>query len=569
MANYANADTQALSLLYNTLASGTYASQKAVIPQPEYFALAGTLLVHPTTTTRPKSADHKEAANVALRFLRLASTLVSPRDAMLNRAFSFGHSRISRSGRHIRAEDDENATNPSGEKVKFGKLDVANEASLWSRAEDFWHVVGWAFNCSVLHPERWEYWHLWLQFMCGILEDDWDEREQEYKEVQKTREAEQQHVPEDGDADRQPNDDEMRKQDLKIFRESMIYQYISADATHGRNRRIIRAIFADGSSTSVNEFRQVFDKELLLPKSDKQDAKPKKRDRDVNIDKEQYGDYLSEDESDEDDQTATHPSKPSSRSTSPPAGGMKLRRTKRTRRGTRNATDPLSTQSVGPSSATNQNHLTHHNGGVSPMGGLESLALRKRLLSMISKVSERIPSHFMPVYHLYHLFVENIRPLPLPIFQAFVSPYVLPELTDAQQSTLCELLLFCMRESSAPNTDEEYLNQDKLERCFLPFAATTASVVDNAKVSILLEALIILLAKDEKDKMLSVTPAFKEAVEKGILHRADRAMDELRRSQASREKEPFEWCWLVESGDRLNYLVELLSLQDSEPTEKA
>lgn len=199
------------------------------------------------------------------------------------------------------------------------------------------------------------------------------------------------------------------------------------------------------------------------------------------------------------------------------------------------------------------------------MGGLESLALRKRLLSMISKVSERIPSHFMPVYHLYHLFVENIRPLPLPIFQAFVSPYVLPELTDAQQSTLCELLLFCMRESSAPNTDEEYLNQSKLEQCFLPFAASNASVVDNAKVSIVLEALIILLAKDEKDKMLAVTPSFKEAVENGILHRARRAMEDMRRSQAARGKEPLEWCWLVESGDRLNYLVELLSLQGSEP----
>lgn len=201
------------------------------------------------------------------------------------------------------------------------------------------------------------------------------------------------------------------------------------------------------------------------------------------------------------------------------------------------------------------------------MGGLESLALRKRLLSMISKVSERIPSHFMPVYHLYHLFVENIRPLPLPIFQAFVSPYVLPELADAQQSTLCELLLFCMRESSAPNTDEEYLNQAKLEQCFLPFAASTASVVDNAKVSIVLEALIILLAKDEKDKMLSVTTSFKAAVEQGILRRSSRAMEDIRRSQAAREKEPLEWCWLVESGDRLNYLVELLSLQGGEHTE--
>lgn len=520
--------------------------------------------MHPTTTTRAKSADLKEAANVALRLLRLASTLVSPREAQLHQAFSFGHSRISRSGRHLRADNDEDSANPSGEKkVNIGKLDVANEASLWSRAEDFWHVVGWAFNCSVLHPGRWEYWQIWLQFMCGILEDDWEEREHEYKDAQKMRETEQQHSPAVGDAPHKNRDENQKADDLKIFRESMIYQYIGADATHGRNRRIIRSIFADGSNPSVNEFRQVFEKELLPLKSDKQSAKPKKRDRDVNIDQGEYGDYLSEDESDEED-TGTDPSKSNSRSTSPPAGN-KVRRTKRIRRGTRNATDPSSTQSVAPSAATNHDTLTHHSGGVSPMGGLESLALRKRLLSMISKVAERIPGHFMEVYHLYHFFVENIRPLPLPIFQAFVSPYVLPEFTDAQQSTLCELLLFCMRESSAPNTDEEYLNQAKLEQCFLPFAASAASVVDNAKVSIVLEALIILLAKDEKDKMLSVTPSFKEAVEKGILRRGGRAMEDIRRSQAAREKEPLEWCWLVESGDRLNYLVELLSLQGDEP----
>lgn len=191
------------------------------------------------------------------------------------------------------------------------------------------------------------------------------------------------------------------------------------------------------------------------------------------------------------------------------------------------------------------------------MGGLNSLALRKRLLNLISAVSVRIPGDFMSVHELYPLLVENIRPLPLPLFQAFVSPYVLPQFSDAAQTTLCEILLFYMRESSAPATDEEYLNQAKLERCFLPFAAASASTVDNAKVSILLEAVIMLLASSN---MLSATPSFKQAVETGILRRAVRAQEDMRRSQASRAKESLEGCWLVESGDRLNYLVELLSL---------
>lgn len=558
------ADTQALNLLYNTLASGTFASQKALIPLPQHFALAATLLVHPSTTTRAKSAEHKEAAHAALRLLRLANTLVSPRDAQLDQAFSFEHSQISRSGRRLLGEDSGNHGNlPSEGKIKWRDLDVARESSLWSRAEDFWHVVGWAFNCSVLHPDRWERWQIWLQFMCETIDDDWKQREAEYEQIQKRKKQEAKDLPSEP-PDRDGSMKTMTKNDdLNIFRESMIFQYISANPPYGRNRRIIRAIFAEGSSTSVNEFRQIFNNELKPLKSDQNAGQAKKRDRNVNIDKGEYGDYLSEDESEEDINTSTGPSIPTSRSGSPPAGGTKTRRTKRTRRGTRNATDPSSTTPGSVRATTDQNTLTQHSGGVSPIGGLDSLSLRKKLLSMLSQVSEKIPQSFMPIDDLYHLFVENIRPLPLPIFQAFISPYVLHAFSPAEQTSLCELLLFCMLESSATPSNEQRLKQDILERCYLPFAASTASAVDNAKVSMLLEALIMLLANEE---MLSVTPSFKEALENGILHRADRAQDEMRRSQAARDKEPLEWCWLVESGERLNYLVELLSLQGSQAT---
>ena len=54
---------------------------------------------------------------------------------------------------------------------------LGNEESLWSRADDFWHAVGWAFNCSVRYPGRWERWRIWLELMCDVLQDDWNERE--------------------------------------------------------------------------------------------------------------------------------------------------------------------------------------------------------------------------------------------------------------------------------------------------------------------------------------------------------------------------------------------------------
>ncbi|KAJ6126808.1 hypothetical protein N7523_002420 [Penicillium sp. IBT 18751x] len=544
--------TQALTLLFNTLASGTYASKTVIAPLPQHLALACTFLVHPLTTNRAKKPEQQEAPQVALRLLRLISTLLTPKDARLDLAFSFKNTRLSRSGRLRHADDTSSSSNDgSHDKTLWQRLDVANESSLWSRAEDFWHAVGWAFNCSVLHPERWEHWQIWLRFMCDILLDDWNQREQEYEELQ---EKESQEDQEGTTQERMTRNGSrsIKNDDLDIFRESMLFRYIDS-GTPGKNRRIVRAIFADGSTSSVNEFRQVFAKELKSSKSKLAPEKAKKRKSEVNIDEGKYGDYLSQDESDEEGTETTDLSKSNSRASSPPEGS-KSRRSKRTRRGTRTAADPTSAVPVQDSS--DPTTLTQHSGGVSTMGGLISLGLRKKLLGLLSKVSERLEDDFMPVSELYYLFVENIRPLPLPIFQTFVSPYILPELPDDQQTTLCQSLLEFLRQSSAPSMDEEWLDQVKLETCFLPFAATTTSVVDNAKVSITLEALVILLANGD---LLTITPEFKDAVERGILQRAKRVQDDMRRSIASRNKESLERCWLVESGDRLMFLVEMLA----------
>lgn len=501
---------------------------------PQHLAIAATFLVHPKTTTHAK-AEEKECAHVALRLLRLITTLVTPKDAKFNLAFSFAQSSTSRSGRHRTAEDDPNselrhyATRPLN-------LGMGRHDSLWSRAEDFWHAVGWAFNCSVLHPARWERWQLWLEFMCGVIDDDWAEREREY-EANKEEHTE---PIENGTGTTKkgrkpkgkgsnPNDD-----GLAIFRESIIFQYISTGFSSGNLRRIFRAIFADGSSTSVNEFRQVFSKELAVFDPNRKRENPKKRDRQVDIERDEFGDYLTEEETDDEaNGTATGPRQ---------SGPRQSKRTKPNTAGT------------APETA-NAGQASTQQKGVSSMGGIGSLNLRKRLLGILLNVSLRLPNDFIDKSNLFDLFVENIRHLPLPVFQAFVSPYVLPHFSDAAQSTLCELLLFHMLESAAPETEEENLTKEKLEQCFLPYAAAAASVVNNAKVSILLEACVMLLVKSD---MLSSSPEFITAVEDGILRRAERSQEEFRRSHNSREQEPIEWCWLVESGERLNYLVELL-----------
>ncbi|GLI76547.1 hypothetical protein PoHVEF18_004820 [Penicillium ochrochloron] len=532
----------ALNLLFNTLASGTYASNKVLTPLPQHLALAATFLVHPSTTTRAQSVHEKDAPDVALRLLRLYCAQVNPIEAKLNIAFSFTRSKTSRSGRRYYEENDP-GSDLRHDETKPLNLELGKTESLWSRAEDFWHAVGWSFNCSVLYPERWDRWQIWLQFMCEVLVDDWLQREKEYLTLQEQRRETSQSTAQEG-----------KSEILDILRQSLIFQYISAGARNANTRRIIRSIFADGSTASVNEFREVFEKELVPLDPGKDAAKAKKRDREVNIEKEQYGDYLNDD-SDEDPVSGI--SSQSCAST-PLQDVTNIRRSKRTRRGTRNAQDPTTTEPTPEASDAGQGHLTHHGSGVSKLGGLESLALRKKLLGILSRVSDHLPSNFIELDNLYQSFVEHIRHQPLPIFQAFVNPLVLPELDDEAQTTLCEFLLFNMIESAARTSQEGRLTTAKLEKCFLPYATATCSIVDNAKFSIILESLVTLLAGRGWIKQ---TPSLRAAVEKGIERRAQRAQGEQHRGHANQKKEELEWCWLLESGERLLFLIDLLPVE--------
>ncbi|KAL2821965.1 hypothetical protein BJX63DRAFT_176767 [Aspergillus granulosus] len=514
--------TQALSLLLNSLSSHADVSTPTFIPSPQHLALAATFLVHPSTTARPKTTEEEEAPNVSLRLLRLVNSLVGPTNAKCDTAFVFTHFETSRHGRRRHADD---AVPSEGRKQlnldRDIDIDLAQSASIWSRAEDFWHAVGWAFNCSVLHPARWERWRVWLEFMCEVLEDDWNERlsredNEPSKEAKKAKKAEE-------------------KQGLAG---SMIVQYInSSGAGFGRNRRILRSIFADGGTSSVNEFREVFHNEVKLSrKKPSKEKDTKKREAVVDIEADEYADfYLSSDDD-----------------TSSSTGGRESKRPRRSKAVTkRSATSTLK---------SNTDSLPNPILPFAALGDTTSLALRQRLLQLLSTVSEALPQHLMDLQDLYHLFVEFIRPLPLPIYQCFISPFALPHFSTAAQTTLCEFLLFRLRETAAPDTPEDYLSQSKLETCFLPYATATSSLSDNAKMSITLEALLVLLAESN---MLVITEDTKRLTQMGIIRRAEKAQYETRKNQLARMSEDMEWSWLSESAERLRFLVEEVIPGDS------
>ena len=156
----------------------------AFVPPPPHLALAATLIVHPSMTTgRGASAERLQASNAALRLLHTVQGSVGAIHADFRSAFDFLSLRDRRGvlGRRqlgkdwCNDDDDDDGQKPSVVDDEIA-LDLATVDSVWTRAEDLWHIVGWAFNCSVLYPARWARWKLLLGLMVGVLEDDYAQR---------------------------------------------------------------------------------------------------------------------------------------------------------------------------------------------------------------------------------------------------------------------------------------------------------------------------------------------------------------------------------------------------------
>ncbi|KAI9699761.1 MAG: hypothetical protein M1836_002796 [Candelina mexicana] len=503
--------SQGLTLLLNILSAGTSTktpsgdSVPAFAPPHQHLSLAATLAIHPSLTTRASSIERVRASNTALRLLRLSNKLLGPLNANFATAFTFANpSGLRRStGQRRRVTDADSPS--SNEDLDTVNIALAKAGSLWTRAEDFWHVVGWAFNCSVLWPKRWARWKLWLEFMLDVLRDDWEER---------VRMVEERTDWIDG---------------VDFLEESMIIKYLSSDfSRYGGNRRVIRAVFADGSPKSLNEFKEIFKKETserIINNGIKKLAVK------VNVDEEVYGDYVEPDE-DSDDEEAQSLEPPFSSQTSD---------------------DVLPTQPQN-GNAVHQSSITPN--GATPLGGMDSLQLRQRFLALLSLTSASLPRSFTPLQSLYDLYVEHIRPLPLPTFSLLLSPST-PYLLPSALSSLSQLLLRSLLASNAPlpdTDDEDELTQEVLEKCYLPYAANTKRAEDNAKVSLLVEGLLRL---SMKHGILIGTAGLREAVDEGIRAREGKVRDDGRRSRGG-EKGGEEMSWLKASAGRMRALVGMI-----------
>lgn len=503
------------------------------MPPPEYLAVISTLTIHPSLTTRASTQDKSIQSNTALRLLWTISKTAGPVNARLNEAFRFRRyeDRLSLRNGNVEENDDGDWRN---------KLTItyADKDSLYNLADDFWAVVGWALNCSCLpgsYDTRWSHWLLWLEYMLETLETDWTLREEE------------------GTCD-----------------QSLLWQYIkSADGGNAKGRRVLRAIFADGSATALREFRAIFPKELKERKQERKELKnPEVR---VDIDEDIYGDWMQESDSSSTTDEGTAAAQQLEPISTRPSKRLRTRSPSTRRRMTPRATKSLHTDHEDSEESTTENNSTDHG-----LGPPESMRIRLRLLQLLSHVSahHEFTSSTSEVnwpdpHELFTLFVEFVRPLPLPTFQQFALPTnsrsssVGRGLTAETRMALCEFLLQRVVDSEHTSRTSTFapMTVERLVQNYLPYASGKNTVEFQAKVSVLLESVLRQLARDnniaadQREDVLGV-------LEEGIAVRAAKARDvraggRYKRAATSGQEELAARV-LEDSGVRMKFVLERL-----------
>lgn len=381
------------------------------------------------------------------------------------------------------------------DEVLRGKM--ANESSLWTRGQDFWSTVGWAFNCTTLYPHRWRYWKAWLEYMLDVLEADWAERERCDLESYETN----------GKAGEVP---------LTSRQQSIIAMYMNQQTgRHGGSKSIIKSLLADGGSISSSAFPEIFEKEHKgLSKS----SKKRKREQVLDLENDQFGDYFDEESFSSGLSEPPTPEKPRDGRKGVPFG------------------------SANP-------------------GLVESIDLRLRLFKVLSAATyalsdttevNRLYDGFTAAVKLlplqtFSLFITQ-RPSP---FLAETHVAIIKELFHLLLPTSYKDPRKIDREADI----EGNLTIRMLEHCYAPYPANTVGLEDNAKLSLTVESALQLLWICDG---VEHTESFVEAIEKGIQAREEKAKKKRTGKARPDASDALAEDVLTNSAKRLRILLQVI-----------
>ena len=499
------ADTCAINLLNSTLASGlsrrTPTGKAVPVPPPSQLALLNTLVIHPLHTTRAEKPEHRDVSALALDYLRNLLAIAGPINANFHAAFQFNSMPRwgRRSGYASHGSDSDMSDGEAGRDHDRIRGRMANEASVWSRGQDLWTTIGWAFNTATLYPHRWRYWRVWLQFMLDVLEADWNERER----------LDHQAYEANGRTGNEP---------LTSRRESMILMYMDQQENRQAGfKRVIKALFADGGSLSSSSFAEVFEKEHRGPKKA---SKKRKREQVLDLENDKYGDYF------DDGSTSSGVSEPP---------------TPQKPRDTRKAVSF----------------------GCSNPGLAESIALRLRFFKLLSAATFvlRKRSELNQLYQDFAAAIKVLPLHMFSLFVTQRENPLLPETHITITKELFHLLLPSKhkdpRKVDPEGEADGSLTMPMLEHCYIAWPANTVGLEDNAKLSLLVENAIQLLWICD---MAVYTQSFAEAAIKGIDAREAKAKTKRTGRARAEASDASAKDVLASSGERIRVLLDALEM---------
>ncbi|KAI0841471.1 hypothetical protein F5Y06DRAFT_307528 [Hypoxylon sp. FL0890] len=494
-----------LNLLNSLLSSGRGRPNNTdYCPPPSQLSLLNTAIVHPKFTTRPKEEGWSEVSVESLVYLRGLLSRFGPINGRFKDAFRFiSTSRHGTPESFYGDEPNYGGNADDGDDTYAQMRRGYHQDGIWRRGQDFFHVVGWAFNCSVLYPNRWRYWRHWLNFMFDLLQQDLVERHN--------------------------LDVESGDPDCPMLRDSILASYIgqrSGRTAGGGLKWIMDAIFADGSVTASSLFREVWQKEH---KENPESATKKRKREAVNIDKGNFGGWL-DDESVYSSQTSEPPTPQKRRTNSGGLGDPDFQ-----------ALEPAYVESI-------------------------PLRQRLfALLSYLCHFLPRSPLDISDLYQRFETMVKSL-PLPIftAFVNCGMSALELESQISTLQGIL--LLLMPTSALSPAKVDRAWQEADGitveiLERCFLPYHANTIAVEDNAKVSVLLENLLQIMWCNGSEKF---GEELRAAIEKGIAAREGKIKKKKTsvRGRMNAEDPDAEARVVLEmSGQRLLALLELIEAE--------
>ncbi|POS79579.1 hypothetical protein DHEL01_v202025 [Diaporthe helianthi] len=427
--------TAALNLLNSLLCDGiptahAQANRPGCVAPPAQMALLATLAIHPKHTSKLLDSVAHDVSSMAMSYLRTVLATVGPVNANLRDAFLFRGD----NGRNRRRSYENSAGLGDGEMESdedFLRGKTANKGSVWVRGQDFWRVLGWAFNCSAQHPHRWRWWQPWLEYMVDVLEADYRERKRLDLEREGSRE----------------------EHEYQLLQESLLVSYVvSKNSRVSALKPIISALFADGNTSSQAVFKEVFTRENKVPSKSN---KKRKRDR-VDLENDKFRDY--------DDDSSTGGSEP------PTPEHLRVL-----------AMDVKNDTALWTGSSLLDTiplrlrlfALLSEAGGDLPRKCMISLP------DLYEKTTERIAQ--LPVVAFSKFLAHHTTPLTKDSLVAIIRclmPYLLPG-TAPRPGDI------------DPEVDaREDISTKILERCYLPFAYRTAE--NNVKLSLALETLLRL-----------------------------------------------------------------------------